>query len=409
MANTFLKRKWTLQRLWELYRDDVPYWLHLFIASTAFLAATAPAPVPSAPSFFDVVTAGPAAVAIRAAAATVDVVVGPTALAAAITLGAMTLVELGLSLAIAAGWSVVTATATIVWPLARAVPVDGVTAALLMAMIHLSLRLRRRPSKVDVAVFAMTLLVATLVRSSMVLMAPLFVVVLLAGTSLPERLSRWWLVLAVTGSLLVFVALSALVVTPEHLAVLAAGCAPWRLLGRIWSLVAAPGRSLFLYSPPLLLMFVGLRVLGRRDPMAARLLGGLCLLGAVVAVTFTSNAGEPPWRSEPLLPFVVVAMLPVAFAVEERRRWTVAGVSVVGMAVQMVAVKAGPIVVHECVGTAVEPMLYHPERCLLHRAVSVLFSSQHMTAVTTAGLLPYALAGLVVVAGVVPLVLRIRR
>jgi hypothetical protein len=110
-------------------------------------------------------------------------------------------------------------------------------------------------------------------------------------------------------------------------------------LAGILSLTLSPGRSVFLFSPPLLLLAFGVHALWTRAPVLCTAAG----LAAVMHFLFVSNlpffAGEWAWGPRYLLVLLPLAGLglPFAMARVRGRSLLVAGV-VLGLVVQLMAV-----------------------------------------------------------------------
>jgi hypothetical protein len=108
--------------------------------------------------------------------------------------------------------------------------------------------------------------------------------------------------------------------------------------GKLWvglhGLFLSPGKSVFLYSPPLLAALLGAAALARRSPL---LVWGVALsLAPVVAVyaSFIFWAGDYAWGPRYLVFCVPVLALPLAFVAERalERRWLPAAALVVTLA-----------------------------------------------------------------------------
>jgi hypothetical protein len=107
----------------------------------------------------------------------------------------------------------------------------------------------------------------------------------------------------------------------------------------ILSLTLSPGRSVLLFSPPLLLLAFGMRALWRRCPVLCAAAG----LTGVMHLLFVSNlpffAGEWAWGPRYLLVLLPLACLGLPFtAVRIRSRYVLAAGVVLGLVVQIMAV-----------------------------------------------------------------------
>lgn len=106
------------------------------------------------------------------------------------------------------------------------------------------------------------------------------------------------------------------------------------------SLAFSPGRSVFLFSPPLLLLTVGARPLWARAPVLAVAAGLMSVVHFVLVSNLAFFAGEWAWGPRYLLVLLPLAALglPSAIARLHARRFIVAVVVGLGVAVQLMAV-----------------------------------------------------------------------
>ena len=114
---------------------------------------------------------------------------------------------------------------------------------------------------------------------------------------------------------------------------------PANPLAGVLSLTISPGRSVFLFSPPLLILGFGIRSLWTRAPVLCAAAG----LAGVVHFLFVSNlpffAGEWAWGPRYLLVLLPLACLGLPFAMARlRRRYLLASVLGLGLVVQLMAV-----------------------------------------------------------------------
>jgi hypothetical protein len=107
----------------------------------------------------------------------------------------------------------------------------------------------------------------------------------------------------------------------------------------LWGLLLSPGKSVFLYSPPIILSLVGLRGLCRRQPRLAQAIGLFCASHLILFSSLSFWSGE--WSWGPRYMVLVVAPLALAWPFLPRhrlRRPLVAACVGAGLVVQLLAV-----------------------------------------------------------------------
>jgi hypothetical protein len=118
------------------------------------------------------------------------------------------------------------------------------------------------------------------------------------------------------------------------------------LLVGLWGMFLSPGKSVFLYSPPILLGLFGLRALVQRAPRTAALMAAATLPVILFTARLPFWHGDYAWGPRYLVFAVPVLCLPAAFAIERalaarpavRRAAALAGCAVVllaGLVVQI--------------------------------------------------------------------------
>jgi hypothetical protein len=110
----------------------------------------------------------------------------------------------------------------------------------------------------------------------------------------------------------------------------------WRgLYGNLLS----PGRSVILYSPPIVLGLLGLGGLFRRFRAEAVLFSTIVLLYLVTYSVWRGWHGGWAWGPRFLLPAIPLIMISAAFFLQGRRSWLLAaGLTALGMTIQLLAV-----------------------------------------------------------------------
>lgn len=109
------------------------------------------------------------------------------------------------------------------------------------------------------------------------------------------------------------------------------------LIGAL-SLLFSPGRSVFLYSPPLLLGLLGAATLWTRERALVRAIVGASALHFALISSISMFAGEWCWGPRYLGVLLPLWALAAPFAVTPRRRPLVAAVVAAGLCVQVLAV-----------------------------------------------------------------------
>ncbi len=245
------------------------------------------------------------------------------------------------------GWTLVAGFATLIWPLAvssfdQVQHAFLVTASLLLAMLSA----RRRSSALAAAAGATAGLLLGY-QEVFLIFLPALALATLADPADEPAGGNWrvlvFLLAAGIGVALVlhynYVRFENVFDTGKHVRL--GGHPPIRgnpMVG-LWGLLLSPGKSVFLYSPPVVLSLLGLRGLWRRRPRLAQAIGllGLGHLALFSSLSFWS--GE--WSWGPRYMVLILAPLALAFPFLPRhrlRRPLVAACVGAGLVVQLMAV-----------------------------------------------------------------------
>jgi hypothetical protein len=109
-------------------------------------------------------------------------------------------------------------------------------------------------------------------------------------------------------------------------------------LAAVLSLVVSPGKSVFLFSAPVILAIAGARALVRRAPMLAAAVAGVSLIHLMLTVQLTFFGGDWTWGPRYLVPLVPLWAIAAPFAVARLRRSLVIAVLASGLVVQLLGV-----------------------------------------------------------------------
>ncbi len=288
-----------------------------------------------------------------------------TALSALSTAAMAVVVELlALELGASAGSSLVIAlifgVATMAWAYARNFWSDPVATLFLGCAVLFALRAVRRGQSAYWLGCSVALLLGIATRWATVASLPAFAIYLLAAGGRPRRrldtdrrltLLAW----AAPFSLVVIVAAvvvamdparsaalsRALIVLPQHAAGALSGL-PYQGLTGVYGLLVSPGKSVFLYSPPLLLSALFMLPFVRRWPHESLFFGALVVSHVVLAglLPFGVWAGDAAWGPRYLLPVLPYLLLPLILALPPRRPVALAVVTGLGVLVQLFPIGA---------------------------------------------------------------------
>jgi hypothetical protein len=104
------------------------------------------------------------------------------------------------------------------------------------------------------------------------------------------------------------------------------------------SLLASPGKSIVLFSPPVILALAGVRGLRRRAPMLLTAIGLVSLVHVLVIIQFAFFGGDWCWGPRYLLVLVPLWALAFPFAAERLNRGIVTSIVALGLVVQVMAI-----------------------------------------------------------------------
>ena len=106
----------------------------------------------------------------------------------------------------------------------------------------------------------------------------------------------------------------------------------------VLSLALSPGKSIVLFSPPVILAFIGARALFMRAPVLAATAALISLLHVLIVVQLPFFGGDWSWGPRYLLVLVPVWALAFPFAVTRLRPGLVATVVALGLLVQVIGI-----------------------------------------------------------------------
>jgi hypothetical protein len=109
-------------------------------------------------------------------------------------------------------------------------------------------------------------------------------------------------------------------------------------LAALLSLTVSPGKSVLLFSPPVVLVVMGARELARRAPMLTAAVAGVSLIHVILTAQLTFFGGDWFWGPRYLVPLVPLWAIAAPFALTRMRRPAVALVLAAGLAVQLLGV-----------------------------------------------------------------------
>jgi hypothetical protein len=104
------------------------------------------------------------------------------------------------------------------------------------------------------------------------------------------------------------------------------------------SLIASPGKSIFLFSPPIVLAFIGVRGLFARAPMLVATIAGITIVHVLVIIQLAFFGGDWCWGPRYLLILTPLWALTFPFATTRLRRRIVSALVVAGFAVQLMGI-----------------------------------------------------------------------
>jgi len=229
------------------------------------------------------------------------------------------LIELGFFIPESAAVSLLFGLGTMAWPYARTFFSEPLAALTLLFSFYLLARLRRCPSLVGAALAGLALGSACSARIPNVFVAPAYLGYLMYQTrDLPQQGTKRRLLVAFALTLAASLILIAAYNAARFGNPLDAGYTaqerftaflPRSLAGFLFS----PGKSLFVYSPVLLLALFGIRAFWRRFPAETLLISWVAAVHLVVYGLWFMWWGGWSWGPRFLAPLIPFLILPLAF------------------------------------------------------------------------------------------------
>jgi hypothetical protein len=263
--------------------------------------------------------------------------------------------QLGLRLSAALAWAAAMALTTLWWPGALTVFDQNQHGVFLLAAIALAWQAGRRASVALAALAGIVGGVLFCYRETYALLLPVAALAVFASPSEGVRESEGFRapldraglgryvafgVGSCTG-LVAFVAFNywrfgtALVPTVYEREIIF-GANP---LAALLSLTVSPGKSVLLFSPPVILAAAGARALIRRAPMLAAAVAGVSLIHVMLVAQLTFFGGDWFWGPRYLVPLVPLWAIAAPLALTTRmRRPAIAFVLAAGLVVQLLGV-----------------------------------------------------------------------
>lgn len=247
----------------------------------------------------------------------------------------------------AVGWTLVTGFASLLWPLATSTFDQAQHALIVLAALFLAFLSARRGS---MALAAAGGVVGGLLLSYQEVYVILLPALALACRTEPDdaddtggrRRFLMFLVAAGTGAVLYFLynywrfdgLLFSGKLTPPRGHPSIGGYPP----AGLWGLLLSPGKSIVLYSPPVLLSLLGLAGLRRRRVRLAEAVVALCVVHLALISSLSFWSGEWSWGPR----YLVLLLAPLALALPflplaRWRRPLVIGLVALGLVVQLLA------------------------------------------------------------------------
>ena len=104
------------------------------------------------------------------------------------------------------------------------------------------------------------------------------------------------------------------------------------------SLAVSPGKSIVLFSPPVLLALVGARGLFKRAPLLVASVGLISLIHSLLVVQLSFFGGDWCWGPRYLIVLLPLWALAVPFAAENLRRGIIGSIVTIGIVVQLMGI-----------------------------------------------------------------------
>jgi len=317
MANTFLKRKLTLQRLWEVYSSKIPLWGHLFLALTSFALLLAPVTNWQQPYYDSIHLAGPLALTLMSTMLSMPSFIWSIVTVAGIVLLSILLLRLKVEPAVAAFWAFVVLCTTIILPMSKCMWLESVVMTLWAGLVLVSVDLRTSLSLKLNILFAILLLISVLLYLPSILLVPIFTNYALAR-KIPEIKNRFiysFIIILTSVVALVGIAMIFNVHFWDSLSMINIFNLPLAL----WTVLFSPGRSLFLYSPVLIVAVIGYLDMIDSDLEFARLYTGIVVVATTGILLLEGVFTRQTYSGEPFIVLLPFLFIPLAWIKLERK------------------------------------------------------------------------------------------
>lgn len=316
MANTFLKRKITVRRIWELYSSKIPLWGHLFLVLAGFSFILASESDWQSVYYKSSSLAGPLGLLLMQLMLALPSFIWGAVTAFGVTAGAIVLSDLDTEPALAAFWALIVMCTTLVFPLSKSMWLESLMMALIGILLIVSRKLRNSTNTRLNIFFALLLILSVLMYLPSLLLVPLFTNFVL-GKKIPDLKKRviYSVIIGFT-SVVALVGIALIVKVHFWNSLTMTGL--WEFPLALWTVFFSPGRSIFLYSPVLLISVVGYSHMIDNEPDFARFLTGLIVVSTTGILLLEGSCSRQAWSGEPLIPFIPLFMLPAAWVNIER-------------------------------------------------------------------------------------------
>jgi hypothetical protein len=316
MANTFLKRKITVRRLFEIYSSKIPVWGHLFLVLSGFSLLLAKTSNWQELYYGSSSLAGPLGILLLDSMLTLPSFVWGAVAALGVTACALVLSDLDTEPALASFWALLVMCASLVFPLSKSMWLESIMMVFIGMLLIVSQKLRNSSNIRLNVFFALLLILSVLLYLPSLLLVPLFVNFVL-GKKIPDLRRRiiYSVLIGITSAVaLVGIALIARIHFWNYLTMTGL----WEFPLALWTIFFSPGRSIFLYSPVLLIALVGYSHMIDSEPDFARFLTGLIVVSITGILLLEGSCSRQAWSGEPLIPFIPMFMIPAVWVNLER-------------------------------------------------------------------------------------------
>ena len=311
MANTFLKRKITAKRLWELYSSRIPIWGHLFLALSGFSLILTSGSSWTEEYYEAIPLAGPVFILFKDSIFTLPPLFWGAVTAFGVTTFSILLSFLGISPPLAALWAFIVMCGTVLFPLSQSLPLESLMIGLWGILSILACKLRYTSDVRLNCFFAVMLILAVLFYLPSILLVPLFCNFAL-GKKIPCLRKRvfYSVIIGITSMVaLGGVSLIGNILFWDSISMISLKELPLAL----WTLLCSPGRSVLLYSLPLLLAISGYRHMLDDKPDFARFYTGVVVVSTTGVILLGGDYCRQAWSGEPMIAFLPLFMVPAAW------------------------------------------------------------------------------------------------